>query len=62
VGSQHDAVEAKLTADGAARPIHIIPVTFTAREEPGRVVEVIRIQTDLEGETNEVTALAVVRT
>jgi hypothetical protein len=62
VGSQHDSVEAKLSADGAARPIHIIPVTFTAREAPGRVVEVIRIQTDLEGEATEVTALAVVRT
>ncbi|NQU24786.1 MAG: hypothetical protein HQ567_26180 [Candidatus Nealsonbacteria bacterium] len=32
------------------KPLHLIPVTFTARDQPGRVAANIRIQTD-QGDT-----------
>jgi hypothetical protein len=61
VASEHDSVAADLSQSGdKAKPIHVIPVTFTASDQPGTVVEVIRIQTD-QDESTEVTAHAVVR-
>ncbi|HID76708.1 MAG TPA: DUF1573 domain-containing protein [Planctomycetaceae bacterium] len=61
VESQHDSVRAQLAEDSSPRPIHVIPVTFTAPREAGKVVEVVRIRTDVEQQPTEVTALAVVR-
>ncbi len=45
----------------AAKPLHVIPVTFVAREEEGRVVERLRIRTDLDEASSELSAFAVVR-
>lgn len=61
VTSDHQAFTARLPDPDSAKPVHVIPVTFNARSEPGKVVETIRIETDLEGQTTEVSALAVVR-
>jgi hypothetical protein len=61
VTSDHGAVEARLSQSGAAKPIYVIPLAFTARDRPGKVVEVVRIQTDLNDEVAEVTMTAVVR-
>ncbi|MHC4401591.1 MAG: DUF1573 domain-containing protein [Planctomycetota bacterium] len=43
------------------KPIHVIPVTFIAGEASGKVTEIIRIQTDLEGAAPQLSAFAVVR-
>ncbi len=43
-----------------AKAIHVVPVTFAAGEEPGRVRQAIRIETDLAGATAELAAYAVV--
>jgi hypothetical protein len=61
VTSDHGAVDARLSQGDAAKPIHVIPLSFTARDQPGKVVEVVRIQTDLNGEVAEATVMAAVR-
>lgn len=43
-----------------AKAVHVVPVTFTAGDQPGSVHQTIRIQTDLEGATAEFAAHAVV--
>jgi hypothetical protein len=43
-----------------ARPVHIVPVTFTAGEENGKVAKTIRIVTDLGDTKPELTAYAMV--
>ena len=47
-------------ADDAPKPMHLIPVTFVAGEEPGRVLKTIRVQTDLTDTPPELSAVAVV--
>lgn len=42
------------------KPVHIIPITFTASDSPGRVEETIRIQTDLGNAAPELSTYAVV--
>lgn len=44
-----------------AKPLHLVPVTFTARREPGSVSRTLRIETDLPGITAEVAAVGVVK-
>jgi hypothetical protein len=39
-----------------ARPLHLIPVTFTAGDQTGKVSQTIRIKTDLNGAVGEVLA------
>jgi len=46
--------------DQPAKAIHVVPVTFAAGEESGRVQRAIRIETDLAGATAELAAYAVV--
>jgi len=36
-----------LRKDAPARPVQLIPVTFSAGEEPGKVTGKVRIETDL---------------
>ena len=44
-----------------AREIHLVPVTFTAGNNPGRILEKIRIETDLgKGMSQEIMAQAVI--
>lgn len=50
------------SAETSAKPLHVIPVTFEAGQDPGKIVKTIRIETDL-GESNpELSAYAVVAT
>ena len=43
-----------------AKPLYVVPVTFTAGQEPGGVRKTLRIETDLPNISAEVAALAVV--
>ena len=47
-------------AETAPKPLHLIPVTFVAGEKPGKVLDTIRIKTDLGEATPELSAYAVV--
>ena len=42
-----EGVQLTLRKDAPARPVQLIPVTFTAGEEPGKVTGKVRIETDL---------------
>lgn len=44
-----------------AKLLHVIPITFTAGEKIGKVVQTIRIETDLDGASPELSTLAVVQ-
>jgi len=48
------------STDTSPKPIHLIPVTFVAGDEPGKVLRKIRIETDLENASPELSAYAVV--
>jgi hypothetical protein len=52
--------EFQLPAAETARPVHLVPITFVAGADPGRVVKNIRIQTDQGTMTPELSAYAVV--
>jgi hypothetical protein len=41
-----------------AKAVHIVPVTFVAGSEPGKVLRTIHIQTDMSGLTAELPAEA----
>ena len=60
VASDGDSFEIRTDPSDAARPIHVIPVTFVAGQQPGKVVQTIRIETDSD-EAAEVATFAVVR-
>lgn len=47
-------------AEAAAKTLHLVPITFTAEDKPGKIVKTIRIKTDLDGAAAEVSAYAVV--
>jgi len=47
-------------AEGVAKPLHLVPVTFTAGEKPGKVAKTIRITTDLDDATVELSVDALV--
>jgi hypothetical protein len=46
--------------DGQAKMVHMVPVTFVAGAEQGKVVKTIRIQTDLSNQSVETSSYAVV--
>ncbi|OHB66154.1 MAG: hypothetical protein A2V70_09565 [Planctomycetes bacterium RBG_13_63_9] len=48
------------SSEQAAKPFHLIPVTFVAGNDLGRVVRTIRIQTDLDNAVAELSASALV--
>lgn len=52
---QYDAQDAK-----EPKLLHVIPITFVAGDQPGRVVETVRIETDLDEPQPELSAYAVV--
>ena len=60
VNCDDDSFEFTTPIDGVARLIHLIPVTFIAGEEVGKVLKTIRIVTDLTGAPPELSAFAVV--
>lgn len=48
----------RCTPSSEARPLHLLPVTFTAGNKPGKVTERITIKTSLGSSTTEVVAYA----
>ena len=46
--------------EDVAKPLHLVPVTFAAGEKPGKVAKTIRIKTDLDDATVELSAIALV--
>lgn len=48
------------TPDAQSKQLHIVPITFIATSTPGKVVQTIRIQTDLENVAPELSTYAVV--
>ncbi len=55
-----EGLEVDLQAGKTPKPLHLIPVTFRAAGQPGKVVRTIHIETDLEGAALAVDASAVV--
>lgn len=55
-----DRVRLETPAPEAAKPLHVLPLTFIAGDEPGKVEGKVRIGTDVEGAAPEVTVMAVV--
>ena len=60
VTADGEGFRAEAPPDGPPKPLHLLPVTFTAGDKPGRIVQTIRIGTDLEGISVELSAYAVV--
>ena len=48
------------TTDETPKPLHVIPITFIAGDEPGKVEQTIRFETDMEDVTPSLSTLAVV--
>ena len=55
-----DCFDFDIAATSEAKTLHLVPVTFTAGENPGRVAKTLRIETDLPDGIAEVSACAVV--
>ncbi|HUT94116.1 MAG TPA: DUF1573 domain-containing protein [Thermoguttaceae bacterium] len=58
VRSESDAFRLAAPDEDSTKPVHVIPVTFTAGDRPGQVVGTIYIETDQGGEPVKVTARA----
>jgi hypothetical protein len=48
------------SCDSAPKPVHLIPVTFVAGEETGKILDTIRIETDLANTASKLSAYALV--
>lgn len=48
------------STENTAKPLHLVPITFTAGDKPGKVAKTIRIKTDLDDATVELSANALV--
>lgn len=57
---QDGSFQLSAAPDNQPKPLHIVPITFVASTSPGRVVQTIRIETDLENTTPELSTYAVV--
>ena len=55
-----ECFQASTSADGSPKPLHLIPVTFTPGDEKGALVRTIRIKTDMDDTTVELSAYVVV--
>lgn len=60
VTSDGDRFRFDTSPEAAPKSFHLIPVTFIAGSGPGKVVQTIRIETDLGGATTELLASALV--
>ncbi len=47
-------------AGGEAKTVHVVPVTFIAGSEPGKIHQTIRVETDLDGASGQLAAHAIV--
>ncbi len=54
------SLKLQASVDDTLKPLHLIPVTFLADGQPGKVVKTIRIETDLDDATAKLAAYAVV--
>lgn len=61
VTSEGKSFKLTWTKDDQAKPVHLIPVTFEANNQAGQAVQVVRIQTDLDGKVAELPAYVVVK-
>jgi hypothetical protein len=61
VSSDAERFEFPPANNDEARPLHVIPITFTAADQPGKVVEKIRITTDLNDSASELATIAYVK-
>lgn len=55
-----ESFQFQTSADESPKKLHLVPVTFQAGDEAGKVVETIRIKTDQSETTPELTAYAIV--
>jgi len=62
ISCDDESFEFGATADEMAKPLHLVPVSFVAGENPGKVARKIRIVTDLGESQPELSAFAVVST
>ncbi len=60
IGCEDASFEFDATISDEAKSIHVVPVTFVAGEQAGRVIKTIRIETDLDQAMPELSAYAVV--
>ncbi|MCC6124406.1 MAG: DUF1573 domain-containing protein [Pirellulales bacterium] len=60
IGCDDKSFEFDTTKEDAPKPVHLIPVTFMAGEDLGKIVKTIKIQTDQGQFTPELAAYAVV--
>jgi len=60
ITAECDCFKLSPPGDAAPKPVHLIPVTFTASEKAGPITEKIRFETDLDGAVAEIVAYAVV--
>lgn len=60
VTSDDSGFQLNTTAEPLPKPLHVIPITFIAGNEPGRVEQTIRIETDMEDVAPKLSTLAVV--
>ncbi len=60
ISCDDESFQFQTSADQSPKQLHLIPVTFQAGSDAGKVVRTIRIKTDQSGMTPELTAYAVV--
>jgi hypothetical protein len=60
IDADQKSIQFSLPAAGAAKPLQLVPITFVAGAELGKVVKAIRISTDVDSTPVEVSAYAVV--
>lgn len=61
VTSEGKSVKLTSTSDEQVKPVHLIPITFVAGNETGQAVQMVRVQTDLDGKTAELPAYVIVK-
>ena len=53
--------EVVMPADESPKSVHVIPLTFTANDQPGKVVQTVRFETDLADAAPELSTVAYVQ-
>ncbi len=56
-----DCFQFAAPAQEAPKPVHVVPITFEAGRQPGKVVKTIRIETDFDDAAVELSTYAVVK-
>jgi len=61
IKADQDGVSFAMTATSTAKQFHVVPVTFTAGDEPGALVRRVTIETDVSSEMPQLCSYAVVQ-